>query len=342
MSNITIGEATYTCQPDETVLDTLLRENIQIPNGCRQGICQSCLMRSLDKSPPVSAQRGLKDTLQKQNYFLACMCHPEQDMSVALPDQQRVLIEASVIRKQFLSADIVRVVLQYQGEFNFFAGQFINLQRPDGLMRSYSIANIPACDNTLEFHIRRLPNGQFSAWAYDELKTGTPLILSEAQGSCHYLPGKSEQPLLLIGTGSGLAPLYGIITDALTQKHSGNIHLFHGSRDINGLYLMDEMRELAAKFENFNYTPCLSGADVAAEFAKGRVHDVALASTQSLKGWRVYLCGHPEMVNQTKKMAYLKGASLSDIYADAFHVTQTNLPLQKSRSEPVNRLSYSL
>ena len=322
MHNITIGESKFSCQPDETVLDALLRENIQIPNGCRQGVCQSCLMRSLDKSPPVSAQAGLKDTLQKQNYFLACLCHPEQDMTVALPNQQGASIEAHVVEKQMLTPDIVRLVLGYNTEFNFFAGQFVNLKRPDGLTRSYSIANIPQHENILEFHIRRLPNGQFSTWVQDELNTGDTLTISEAQGTCHYLPGRAEQPLMLVGTGSGLAPLYGIITDALVQGHTGPIHLFHGSRDLNGLYFIDEMRELTKEFDNFYYTPCLSGEDVTADYVKGRAHDIALSFAQTLSGWRVYLCGHPEMVNQTKKMAYLKGASMNDIYADAFHVMQ--------------------
>jgi NAD(P)H-flavin reductase len=279
-------------------------------------------MRSLDNSPPVSAQVGLKDTLQKQNYFLACVCHPEQDMTVALPNQQGASIEAGVIKKQLLTPDIVQLVLEYQSPFNFFAGQFVNLKRPDGLTRSYSIANIPLAKNILEFHIRRLPNGQFSSWVYDELEVGAQLTISEAQGSCHYLPGRAEQPLILVGTGSGLAPLYGIIADALAQDHSGPIHLFHGSRDLNGLYFVDEMRELAEKFDNFHYTPCISGEGIESDHVQGRAHDIALSSTETLSGWRVFLCGHPEMVNQTKKMAFMKGASMSDIYVDAFHVIQ--------------------
>lgn len=322
MRSITIGESTFACQPDETVLETLLRENIQVPNGCRQGLCQACLMRSLDTPPPVSAQNGLKDTLQKQNYFLACVCHPEQNMTVALPNQQGASVEAGVIKKRLLTPDIVQLVLAYQSPFNFFAGQFVNLKRPDGLTRSYSIANIPQHENVLEFHIRRLPNGQFSSWVYDELEVGDQLTISEAQGSCHYLPGRAEQPLMLVGTGSGLAPPYGIIADALAQDHSGPIHLYHGSRDLNGLYFVDEMRELAAKFDNFHYTPCLSGEDIESEHIRGRAHDIALSSTETLSGWRVFLCGHPEMVNQTKKMAFMKGASMADIYADAFHVMQ--------------------
>jgi ferredoxin-NADP reductase/ferredoxin len=322
MRSITIGESTFSCQPDETVLETLLRENIQVPYGCRQGLCQACLMRSLDNPPPVSAQTGLKDTLQKQNYFLACVCHPEHDMSVALPNQQVASIEAVVIKKQLLTPDIVHLVLEYQTEFNFFAGQFVNLKRADGLTRSYSIANIPQHEKILEFHIRRLPNGQFSSWVYDELEIGAQLAISEAQGSCHYLPGRAEQPLLLIGTGSGLAPLHGIINDALAQDHSGPIHLFHGSRDLNGLYFIDEMRELAEEFDNFYYTACVSGEGIESDHVSGRAHDVALSSIESLSGWRVFLCGHPEMVNQTKRMAFMKGASMADIYADAFHVSQ--------------------
>jgi NAD(P)H-flavin reductase/ferredoxin len=320
MPNLTFEEHDFTCQPGETVLDTLLRGNCDIPNGCQQGVCQSCLMRSLDNAPPASAQVGLKDTLQQQNYFLACLCRPEQNMTIHLPNQQGIWIQANVVKKHLLSPDILRLVLEYETEFNFFAGQFIKLKRPDGLIRSYSIANIPHHENILELHIRRLPDGQFSTWVHDELEIGMELKISQAQGSCHYLPGRAEQPLLLVGTGSGLAPLWGIVTDALVKGHSGPIHLFHGSRDLDGLYLRDEMREMAMEFENFQYTPCLSGDTIAADYAQGRAHDVALSSVQSFKGWRVYLCGHPEMVNHTKKMAYLKGASMSDIYADAFHV----------------------
>jgi NAD(P)H-flavin reductase/ferredoxin len=322
MLNITLGASKIACQTDETVLDALLKANIQIPYGCRQGVCQSCLMRSLDAAPPVLAQAGLKDTLAKQNYFLACRCHPEQDMAVALPDQQSAWLEARVIEKQQLSPDIMRLVLQYDAELAFFAGQFVNLQRFDGLTRSYSIANSPQQDKILEFHIRRLPNGRFSGWVHDELQPDTLLTLTQAQGSCHYLPGRAEQPLLLIGTGSGLAPLYGIINDALAQGHTGAIHLFHGSRDSNGLYLNAELRELARQFANVNYTACLSGEAGETGHAQGRAHDLALNANQNLKGWRVYLCGHPEMVKQSQRMAYLKGASLRDIYADAFVASQ--------------------
>lgn len=319
MPTITYDNNQHICQTDETILDALLKTGASIPNGCREGLCQSCLMRSLDSVPPSSSQKGLKDTLQHQNYFLACRCYPVQDITIALPDYEGVGIVARVSEKNLLSPEIMRLVLSFEDDFNFIAGQFVNLKRPDGLTRSYSIANIPSKGNFLEFHIKRLPDGQFSTWVRKELAVGETITVSEAKGNCHYLPGKSDQPLLLVGTGSGLAPLLGIVNDALAQNHSGPIRLYHGSREPEGLYLIDEIQALAENHENFNYTPCVSGKIIHENFAKGRAHDIALSSTDSLTGWRVYLCGHPEMVNQTKMMAYLKGASLSDIYADAFY-----------------------
>jgi NAD(P)H-flavin reductase len=98
--------------------------------------------------------------------------------------------------------------------------------------------------------------------------------------------------------------------------------LFHGSRNLNGLYFVEEMRGLTERYGNFYYTPCISGQDSESDLARGRVHELALSSIETLSGWRVYLCGHPEMVNQTKRMAFMKGASMGDIYTDAFLVAQ--------------------
>lgn len=113
VQNIIQVESKLGCQQGKTVLETLpIKDQLHtLIDSCRQGICQSCLMRSLDNSPPVSAQTGFKDKLKKQNYFYDFVCHPEQDMAIALSDQQGASIEARVIKKQLLSPDILRLVL---------------------------------------------------------------------------------------------------------------------------------------------------------------------------------------------------------------------------------------
>ena len=113
--------------------------------------------------------------------------------------------------------------------------------------------------------------------------------------------------------------VYGIVRDALSQGHTGSIRLYHGSRNPEGLYLIDELRALASQHENFTYTPCVSGALPAENgYATGRAPDVAMADIPKLNGWRIFLCGNPDMVKTTKKKAFLTGAAMKDIYADAF------------------------
>jgi ferredoxin len=73
MYTLTIEDNTYSCQPDETVLDALLRENVAISYACKKGTCHSCMLRSPDILPPEAAQAGLKNTLKKRNHFLACL-----------------------------------------------------------------------------------------------------------------------------------------------------------------------------------------------------------------------------------------------------------------------------
>lgn len=321
MYKLTLNASDYSCLDGETVLDALLRENVAIPYACKKGTCHSCLLQSVATAPPEAAQAGLKNTQKNHRYFLACQCYPEQDMAIKQPDQSAFYTDGQVVANDMLNRNTVLLRVAFKDAFEFNAGQFVNLQRPDGLTRSYSIANIPQQDNTLEFHIRRLPGGRFSAWLHDELNVGDTIAVSEARGHCFYLPERSSQGLVLVGTGTGLAPLAGILSDALAHGHSGPIYLFHGSRELGDLYRIEEMRELARQHENFHYIPCLSGSDVPDGFTRGRVNEVVAATLTDLKGWRVFLCGHPDMVKLTKRTAFMAGAAMQDIYADAFLLT---------------------
>ena len=318
MTKITLREKSYTCQPDESVLDTLIREEVDISYACQKGTCHSCLTRSVDQAPPEAAQKGLKDTQKRQKYFLACLCHPEQDMQIKLPEQSELFSQGTVVVNEMLNHNTLLLKIECQDIQEYFAGQFVNLQREDGLIRSYSIANVPKQDGILEFHIRRLPDGKFSEWLHDKIKVGDSISVSEPQGHCFYIPERADQGLLLVGTGTGLAPLAGILEDALKQGHTGPVMLFHGSRETKDLYRIDELRAFAQKYANFSYFPCVSSEEAPEGYISGRADQVALAHMQEWKGWRVFLCGHPDMVTSMKTDAFLKGVAMGDIYTDAF------------------------
>ncbi len=322
MAKITYSDQTFDCQNDESVLECLSRHGVELSSSCRAGVCQSCVVKATEGTPPAEAQAGLKPQLQKQGYFLACICKPEQDLSFANPDDNALpQIAATVVNKTRFNDSITRLRLKPESEFDFQPGQFLNIHREDGLTRSYSIASLPK-EGYLELHVELVDNGKMSNWLHNQVAMGGKLNVDGPHGDCFYIDDKPEQNLLLIGTGTGLAPLWGIARDALSQGHKGEIHLFHGSRSTDKIYLVDELKQLAKLHSNFFYTACISGDDNQG-YTAGRANEVALSEIPKLDGWRVYLCGHPEMVNGTKKKAFLAGASLNDIHADAFTLSNS-------------------
>lgn len=311
----------YSALPDETVLDCLTRHGVSVNSSCRAGVCQTCMMVALEGEPSVASQAGLKDTLRAQNYFLICSCVPAGDMVVGLPETAQTRFDASVISAQRVNPEVLRLRLTQPQEYAYLPGQFLTLFNSQGTARSYSLASVPALDDFLELHIRLIEGGLVSSWAA-RLMPGDKLQIGGASGQCCYLAGKPDQPLLLVGTGTGLAPLLGIVRDALQQGHAGPIHLYHGSSYSRQLYLVDELAQLAADHPQLHYHPCVSREEKPPSAMAARATDQALADYPDLSGWRVFLCGNEGMVKAMQKRSFLAGASMQDIFVDPFSKPQ--------------------
>jgi len=275
-------------------------------------------MRLVKGSVPDKAKSGLKPTFVEQNYFLACSCTPEVDIEIVLPESGVGVLAAQVSAVEYLAEDILGVWLKPAQPFTYRPGQFIRYFKDNEHFRCYSLASVPELDENLFLNIRRVKNGLVSNWMFENLSPGATVTISDATGDCFYAPGKPEQNMLLLATGSGLAPLYGIICDALNRGHTGQLRLYHGSNFKSGLYLVSALRQLEEAHKNFSYVPCLSEEEGVEGISSGTVLDVALKENPNLSGWRVFLCGNPDMVKAAKKETFFSGASLNDIHADPF------------------------
>lgn len=318
MPSILFSEVAYTAADSESVLECLERNGVSIPNACRSGVCHSCMMRVTDGEVPAAAQKGLSEAKQIQGYFLSCCCVPETDLAVATVDDAMPRVPAWLEGTETLNNRVIRVRLRTESALNYRPGQFVNFLREDGLVRSFSLASVPGLDDALDFHVALVPGGRMSGWLHHDAGPGSRLELAGPLGNCFYIPGKPEQPILLLGTGTGLAPLYGILRDALHQGHTGPIHLFHGALRLDDLYLTDALRALAAEHGNFHYHPCVRDEAGPEWVTTGAVDATALGMLPSLKGWKVFLCGNPDLVRQVQRKTFLAGASMQDIHADAF------------------------
>ncbi|MEQ1758506.1 MAG: FAD-binding oxidoreductase [Vicinamibacterales bacterium] len=331
MPHVEYDGAACELRDGETVLDGLLRHGIAVPHACKAGSCGSCMMRAINAGPPfaaadsapaalpaeptalavavTAAQAGLKPAWRAQGYFLACLCKPEGSL-VAAPVGADVRAAASIVALERLTDSVLRVRLAAAAPLDYRSGQFITVLRGDGLARSYSIASLPT-DDSLELHVRVLPAGRMSQWLAATAKVGTPIEIQGPSGDCFYTAGREDQPLLLAGTGTGLAPLFGIARDALRQGHRAPVYLFHGALTAAGLYLQGPLAQLAAAHSNFHYMPTTLDAD-------GPMDQAVLKRLGPLKGWRAFVCGDPAIVQAFKRKIFLAGAALNDIHADAF------------------------
>lgn len=308
----------YVSSEGETVLDALLRHGLSPAHSCRKGSCHVCMMRCVSGDVPAASQTGIRDTLRAQGYFLACRCVPASAMALAPPNGAELFGPATIRRRDMLAPDICRLMLEPATPLYYHAGQFINVRRPDGPARSYSLASHPKQEPLLELHVKRRQNGAMSTWLCDTVSVGDVVEIGGPVGATYYTSGREDAPLLMIATGTGLAPLLGIARDAIHSGHRGPIHLYHGSRTADGLYGREALDALAALHPGFRYSACVSGADVPPGFEAGRADTLAFARHDDLTGWRVYLCGAPPMVHASKRTAFLQGANIGDIYADPF------------------------
>lgn len=305
----------------KTVLETLEDAHMDVDSGCRSGSCHRCLLAAAESDHiPQAAQRGLSDSQRQRGEFLACCCAPSADLAIRrIGDSVAELpaFRGEVVERQELSKSVVRLAFTRPAGFDYLSGQFINITHGE-MTRAYSLASIAQIDRHLMIHIRRVPDGAMSNWLCDQVAVGDLIDFSAAMGDSVYRGGRSRDGLLLAATGTGLAPMWAILRDAMYQGHAGPIRVYHGGRSPEQLYMVESLRTLAASRSNIQYQPVLKEPSSRAGFRNGLVEEVIAEDFDRLEGWRVYVAGNPDMVNAVRKRAFLLDAKMSDIHADPF------------------------
>lgn len=319
MNDVLFEGLTIVPDTGETLLDALLRHGQTIPNGCRSGICQSCIVIDQDNTISNKPQTGLSEQQKALGYFYSCSCIPSTFDKPAKIARAQIDsdINATVVEKTPLNDAVFR--LRLAAELPYKPGQFVTLWKNKDVARSYSIASCQTEDSAIELHIKRYPNGAFSQWAFDELESGSRIALRGPYGRCFYTPGKADAPLLLAGIGTGLAPLYGIVRDALSQQHTGPIFMVLGAKNSQAFYYQQELKDLAAKYANLN----LAFVSQDSPHEEGDIYRFIKNAHPDMKGYKVFLCGADSFVKKMKKQSFLAGANMGDIAADSFLAAST-------------------
>jgi CDP-4-dehydro-6-deoxyglucose reductase len=206
-----------------------------------------------------------------------------------------------------------------------------------GKRRAFSIANAPHDDAYIELHIRHVPDGHFGDFVFDGLKEKDLMRIEGPLGS-YFLREDSNRPIILMGGGTGFAPLKGMLEHMFYTDSERPIHLFCGVRSKRDLYMDEMLQQWLKQHTNLKYTAVLSEPMEEDDWRgeTGFVHESVVKHYPDLSGFDVYLSGPPPMVKAGMDLFYEKGLPETQIYSDSFEYSDDALKamgIQKPRSE---------
>ena len=218
--------------------------------------------------------------------------------------------EGEVIRIEDASSTTKRFWVKPDDNIDFKAGQFVTMDLPISekrlkRWRSYSIANAPSENGTLEFCIVRLEGGDATQYLFEEVKPGTKIKFKGPDGT-FYLPQPIQRDIVMICTGTGVAPFRSMIHEIINKEiPTQKIHLIFGTRYEEGILYRNEFEKIAEEHSWFTYDVALS-REAKWQGHSGYVHDVYMSRYDGSEDIDYWICGWSKMIDDAVANLLLK------------------------------------
>ena len=306
----------FTVNQDETVLEAALRQNINLPYGCKNGACGSCKGKVLEGQVTHGqhSESAMSRADETGGATLFCCAHPQSDLLIEAREVQgagdiairKVPCRVNAISRHGSDVAILKLQLPASERFQFLAGQYLEFLLKDGQRRAYSIANAPEQEGPLELHIRHLPGGLFTDFVFaakDPALKEKDILRFEGPLGSFFLREDSKKPIIFVAAGTGFAPIKSIIEQMQAKKIQRPISLYWGGRRPSDLYMNSLCETWAQDLPDFKYIPVISNAlpEDTWDGRSGFVHEAVMTDHPNLKDFQVYACGAPVMVNAARQ-----------------------------------------
>jgi ferredoxin--NADP+ reductase len=173
--------------------------------------------------------------------------------------------------------------------------------------RAYSIASSSVAKEFLEFYVALVRSGAFTPRLF-ALEVGDPVWLSpKVTGMFTLAEVPEDSNLVLIATGTGLAPYMSMIRTRTLRDEGRRVSVIHGAKHSWDLGYRSELLALCRAHPGFRYLPTITEpleeptpwtglvGYVQDLWLRGALVD-ALGSRPAPANTHVFLCGNPAMI----------------------------------------------
>ncbi|WP_037217444.1 2Fe-2S iron-sulfur cluster binding domain-containing protein [Rhizobium sp. IBUN] len=336
----------FEVEDGETVLNAAFRQGIALPHGCKEGQCSACKCVLLDGEVDMLKYStfALNDMEKDTGHILLCRSIAYSDMEVELLNYDEEVLSKSIAVKSYsgritgfekLTHDIRGIEIELGSPMKFWAGQYVDItvttEKGETITRSFSMANSPSETQKLSFIIKKYPEGKFSGELDSGgIRVGAEVTVVGPYGTCFRREGRGG-PLVLVGAGSGMSPVWSILNDHLLSGESRPVYFFYGARTADDLFHLDRIAELVARQPEVSFIPVLSHAAEDSDWSgeRGFVHEAVDSKLKELgidgEG-DVYACGPPPMIDALQPVLFMNGFESERIFFDKFTTSSGGAP----------------
>jgi ferredoxin--NADP+ reductase len=259
------------------------------------------------------------------------------DPTISMSTEVAPQYNATVIGREEINPQLIILRVQPESEsVSFVPGQFAVLgllasepripesfpeegvPNPGKLIRrAYSIASASVERRYLEFYLSLVTSGELTPRLF-ALRPGSRIHLAPRVGGFFTLDRVApEKAVLLIATGTGLAPYISMLRTMLIHDTKRRFVVLHGARYSWDLGYRAELESLARLRPNLTYIPTITrpGEDPHFTGQSGRIQSLLEQGlVENLSGLLIdpaltdiFLCGNPEMIRKVKSMMVARG-----------------------------------
>lgn len=225
--------------------------------------------------------------------------------------------EVELVARAPLSSRVHRLRFAALSPFVWAAGQHLVVVHGQGqeLFLPYSIASASDPQKPGQFELAVAVGA--GADVLDALALGERLTVLGPSGDFTWQSAPSPAALL-VGVGTGIAPLRALIEEELGRASLTRLWLIAGHRAPEDVLFAEDLARLASEHRRFRFVPTLSNGGSDWSGHHGRVQASLLEAVRTLGPLDAYVCGRVDMVAEVVDLLLAQGIAAPRIRSEGY------------------------